>query len=173
MAINVVANPVALSWSNFLVVNSSPALSGNEVAQIHPEMAFPSNVQTVPTGGIFKLNSFTITVAPVQQDTIVLRSATQTPELLKHEQGHYDLLILVARAMARELGAASDPSSPGLAAKVQTIRQAHNSRAKSIDSAYDTQTRNGQDVAAQTAWNMAIAAGLGNPASTTVKGMQL
>jgi hypothetical protein len=173
MAINVVANPVTLSWSNFRVVDSSPDLSGDEVAQIHPEVQMPPNVQTVPARGIYTLNSFTITVAPVQQDTIILRSAAQTPELLKHEQGHYDLLILVARAMARELGAASDPSSGGLAGKVQTIRQTHANRATAIDSAYDTQTDHGKDTAAQTAWNMAIMAAMGNSASTMVKGMQL
>jgi hypothetical protein len=173
MAVNVVANPVNLTWGNFRVVDSSPDLSDDEVAQIHPEMRMPSNVQTVPTSGIFRLNSFTIIVAPVLQDTIVLRSADQTADLLLHEQGHYNLLILVARAMARELGAASDPSSSGLNVKVQAIRQAHGNRAAAIDSAYDTQTNHGQDAAAQMNWNMAIAAALGNPASTTVKGMQL
>jgi Bacterial protein of unknown function (DUF922) len=173
MAVNVVATPVTLAWSNFRVVDSSPDLTGDEVAQIHPEVRMPSNIQTVPAKGSYTLNSFTVTVAPVQQDTIVLSSAAQTADLLKHEQGHYDLMILVARAMARELGAASDASSAGLATKVQNIRQTHDKRAQIIDSAYDVQTGHGQNAAAQTAWNMAIAAALGNPASTTVKGLQL
>jgi hypothetical protein len=173
MAITVVANPVTLSWSNFRVVDASPDLSNDEVAQIHPEMGFPSNVQTVPTNGIFKLNAFTITVAPVQQDTIILRSAAQTADLLKHEQGHYDLVVLVARAVARELGTAADPSSAGLVAKVQATRQTHMSRAQALDSAYDTQTDHGKNVPAQISWNMAITAALGNPGSTTVKSLQL
>jgi hypothetical protein len=173
MAINVVANPALLTWANFQVVDASPDLSGDEVAQIHPEMQFPSNVQTVPTKGIFQLNSFTVTVAPVQKDTIILRSAAQTPELLKHEQGHYDLVILVARAVARELGSLSDPSSSGLVTKVQATRQTHLSRSRALDSAYDRQTDHGKDVAAQSSWNLAIMAAMGNPASATVKGLQL
>jgi hypothetical protein len=58
MAINVVANPVLLTWANFQVVDASLDPSGDEVAQIHPAMQFPSNIQTVPAKGIFQLNSF-------------------------------------------------------------------------------------------------------------------
>jgi hypothetical protein len=173
MAVTVVATPPTLSWSNFRVVDSSPDLSGNEVAQIHPEVRFPGNMQTVPTNGIFKLNSFTITVAPVAADTIVLSSATQSADLLKHEQGHYDLLVIGAKALAADLGAASAPSSSGLATKVQTIRNTHMTRASAIDAAYDTQTKNGQDTAQQNSWNLAIATALANPNPTTIQGMQL
>ena len=173
MAVNVVVNPSTLTWSNFRVVDSSPDLSDDEVAQIHPEMRMPPNVQVVNSNGAFRLNSFAITVAPVPQDTIVLRSADQTPDLLRHEQGHYDLLILVARAMARDLGAATASSSSALNSQVQTIQQTHNNNAQSIDSAYDTQTAHGKNSAQQTSWNQAIAGALGNPAASNVKGMQL
>jgi hypothetical protein len=173
MAVNVVANPTTLTWSNFRVVDSSPDLSDDEVAQIHPEMRMPPNIQVANSNGAFRLNALTITVAPVAQDTIVLRSATQTPDLLRHEQGHYDLLILVARAMARDLGAASASSSAALNTQVQSIQQTHNNNAQTIDDAYDKQTDHGKNSAQQTGWNQAIAAALGNPASSTVKGMQL
>jgi hypothetical protein len=173
MAVNVIANPINLSWRNFHVVDSSPDLSGDEVAQVHPEMRMPPNVQVAGSNGVFRLNAFTITVAPVPQDTIVLRSAEQTADLLRHEQGHYDLLILVAKAMARDLGAATDSSASGLNTQVQTIQQTHNANAQAIDSAYDTQTKNGKDPLQQTSWNQAIAAALGNPGSTTVRGLRL
>jgi len=173
MAVNVIANPTNLSWSNFRVVDSSPDLSGDEVAQVHPEMRLPPNVQVVNSNGVFRMNAFTITVAPVPQDTIVLRSATQTADLLRHEQGHYDLLILVAKAMARDLGAATDSSARALNTQVQTIQQTHNANAQAIDAAYDTQTDHGKDSLQQTSWNQAIAAALGNPATSTVRGQRL
>ena len=173
MAVNVIANPINLSWRNFQVVDSSPDLSGDEVAQVHPEMRMPPNVQVASSNGVFRLNAFTITVAPVPQDTIVLRSATQTDDLLRHEQGHYDLLILVAKAMARDLGPATDSSARGLNTQVQTIQQTHNANAQAIDSAYDTQTKNGKDSLQQTSWNQAIAAALGNRATSTVRGLRL
>ena len=65
MAVNVIARPINLSWSNFQVVDSSPDLSDDEVAQIHPEMRLPPNVPVVNSNGVFRLNAFTITVAPV------------------------------------------------------------------------------------------------------------
>ena len=173
MAVNVSANPINLSWSNFRVVDSSPDLSDDEVAQIHPEMRMPSNVQAVSANGVFRLNAFTITVAPVPQDTIVLRSAAQTDDLLRHEQGHYDLLLLVAKALARDLGAATGSSAQALNAQVQTIRQTHDANAQAIDSAYDTQTQHGKDSLQQTSWNQAIAGALGNPATATIRGLRL
>jgi hypothetical protein len=47
------------------VVDSSPDLAGDEAAQIHPEMRLPPTVQVVNSNGAFRLNAFTITVAPV------------------------------------------------------------------------------------------------------------
>jgi hypothetical protein len=173
MAVNVIANPINLSWSNFQVVDSSPDLSGDEVAQIHPEMRLPPNIQVANSNGVFRLNAFTIMVAPVPQDTIVLRSAAQTADLLRHEQGHYDLLILVAKALARDLGAATGSSAAALNTQVQTIQQTHNANAQAIDAAYDTQTDHGKDSLQQTSWNQAIAAALGNPAASTVRGLRL
>lgn len=173
MAITVTPNPVNLTWANFRPVDSSPDLSGNEVAQVHPETVMPDNIQVVRNQNLFKLASFTIGVRVVPQDTIVLRSANQTDDLLRHEQGHYDLLILTVRAMARELNAASAGSAGDLGARVQAIRQTHATRATAIDSAYDTQTRNGQDATQQTNWNNAIAAALGNPNASAVNGFSL
>jgi len=173
MAVNVVANPTTLRWSNFRVVESSPDLSADEVAQIHPEMSMPPNIQVVNTNGAFRLNSFTINVAPVAQDTIVLRTATQTPELLRHEQGHYDLLILVARAMARDLGAASASNPAALNQRVQTVQQTHNNNAQAIDAAYDTQTDHGRNAVQQSAWSQAITAALASPSAANVRGLAL
>jgi hypothetical protein len=62
MAVNVIANPINLSWLNFRVVDSSPDLSGDEVAQIHPEMRLPPNIQVVNSNGVCRLSAFTIMV---------------------------------------------------------------------------------------------------------------
>ena len=173
MAIRVAPNPVNLTWANFRIVDSSPDLSGNEVAQIHPETRMPPNIQVVNNHNLFRLAPFTIGVVPVQQDTIVLRSAQQTADLLRHEQGHYDLLILTVRAMAREFDSLTSGSAGDLSSRVQAIQQTHAARAQTLDSTYDTQTRNGADVNQQTSWNQAIAAALGNPMASAINGMAL
>jgi hypothetical protein len=173
MPITVTPNPVNLTWANFRAVDSSPDLSGDEVAQIHPQTSMPNQVQVVRNQNVFKLGSFTIGVAPVTQDTIVLRSAQQTADLLRHEQGHYDLLILTARAMARDLEAVTAGSAGDLNTRVQAIQQTHADRADKLDKAYDNQTKNGKDAKVQSDWNGWIAAALGNRAAASINGMQL
>jgi hypothetical protein len=173
MPITVTPNPINLTWANFRPVDSSPDLSGDEVAQIHPETSMPDQIQVARNQNVFKLGSFTIGVAPVSADTIVLRSAQQTAELLRHEQGHYDLLILTVRAMARELESASAGSAGDLNTRVQAIQKTHADRADKLDKAYDTQTKNGKDAKVQSDWNGWIAAALGNRAATSINGMQL
>jgi hypothetical protein len=173
MAIAVAPNPVNLAWANFRIVDSSPDLSGNEVAQIHPETQMPANIQVVNNQNLYRLAPFTIGVAPVQADTIVLRTAPQTADLLRHEQGHYDLLILTVRAMARDLEAATAGSAGALGSRVQAIQQTHATRAQALDAAYDTQTNHGADVQQQANWNTAIAAALGNPMANAINAMQL
>lgn len=173
MAISVAPNPVNLTWANFRIVDSSPDLSGNEVAQIHPETRMPANIQVVNNQNLFRLAPFTIGVVPVPQDTIVLRTAQQTPDLLRHEQGHYDLLILTVKAMARDLDAATGGSAADLSSRVQAIQQTHATRAQALDAAYDTQTSNGTDVQQQMNWNQTIAAALANPMASAINGFAL
>ncbi len=173
MPITVAPNPVNLTWANFRIVDSSPDLSGNEVAQIHPETSMPTNIQVTNTQNLYRLAPFVIGVAPVQQDTIVLRSAQQTADLLQHEQGHYNLLILTVKAMARELDALTAGSASALGSRVQAIQQTHATRATAIDAAYDTQTSHGADATQQAAWNTAIAAAMSSGSPTAINGMQL
>ena len=44
MAVNVVVNPSTLTWSNFRVVDSSPDLSDDEVAQIARALGDPNRL---------------------------------------------------------------------------------------------------------------------------------
>jgi hypothetical protein len=103
----------------------------------------------------------------------VLRTAQQTPDLLRHEQGHYDLLILTVKAMARDLDAATGGSAADLSSRVQAIQQTHATRAQALDAAYDTQTSNGTDVQQQMNWNQTIAAALANPMASAINGFAL
>jgi hypothetical protein len=175
MTITVRATPVNLSWDNFREVDSIPdADADGEVAQVNPEVSFPQNLrpQQQP-GGVFRLPDFTVTVAPNALNTMVLNTANKTDDLLRHEQGHYNLLVLVARAMARELQAATGTSAQDLGNQVQRIRTTHMNRAQTIDSTYDTRTNHGRDSDEQTRWNNLITAAMANPNATEINGMTL
>src|SRR5262245_5962059 len=101
MPMKVIVNPSRLSWSHFRTVSSLP--DADEEAQVNPEMQPIQNVHPQKVGQRFRLPSMTLSVKINSQNTLVLKTANKTKELLQHEQGHLDLLVLVTRALARDL----------------------------------------------------------------------
>ncbi|MEO7985617.1 MAG: DUF922 domain-containing protein [Gemmatimonadales bacterium] len=96
---------------------------------------------------------------------------SRTPELLKHEQGHYDIVALVARDLFNELTGWDSGKSPKRfkkqtdlkSAADRVIRQARAQAARLAGTAttvgvYDKQTRHMQDTKAQEGWDKALAA---------------
>ncbi len=95
--------------------------------------------------------------------------ASRTPALLKHEQGHYDIVALVARDLYNELTGWDSTNPPkrfrketdlksavdGLSRKARALaaRLAGTSGRVGV---YDTQTKHGQDAKAQEEWNKAL-----------------
>ena len=78
--------------------------------------------------------------------------------LLIHEQGHYDLVALLARDMFIELmqlKVARLSSSSVVAQEVQAIHSRYGNIAQPLQDLYDskTQTDHGRDKAKQTSWN--------------------
>jgi hypothetical protein len=170
MAINVTANPARLTWSSFRLVDSIP--DSDEEAQVNPETSIPE-MRIEHGRGQFRLASFTILVGLNQTNTMVVRTAEQTAELLEHEQGHYDLLIVGVRALAREMESLAAASTRDLGAQVQRVRDTHAARAEAIDAAYDRQTDHSRNGAEQTRWNGLIRAAMANPRAREISGMRL
>ena len=172
MSITVRAVPPRISWGLFRPVDSIPG--ADEDAQIAPVASGLDNIQPQRTkDGQFRLPNLTITVGLDSSNTLVVRTADKTPELLSHEQRHYDLLILVSRALARDLEAISAPSVQELATQLQTAKDAHDANAQAIDKAYDTQTDHSRNKQAQAKWDAAIAKALDDPNASQVLSMPL
>jgi hypothetical protein len=123
--------------------------------------------------GRFRLPSLTLTVGLNRHNTMVLQKAKKTDELLKHEQGHFDILVLVTRALARELESLEAESAPDLGDLLQDARDRHSARADTIDAAYDTETEHSRKKQAQAKWDIAIAAALRDPKASKISGMEL
>lgn len=172
MSITVRAIPTRISWDLFRPVNSIPGTS--ETAQINPQMSPLHNLHPQRTpDGRFRFPSFTVTVGVNRQNTLVLRTANKTNELLQHEQGHYDLLILVCRAMARELDSLEAASVQDLGRQLQETKARHDARAQAIDAEYDRQTENSRNRPLQSKWDAAIAQAMRDPHASQVAGMPL
>jgi len=161
-----------ISWTLFRPVGSIP--DADEEAQIHPEISPVPNLHPQRTpAGKFVMPSFTFTVGLNRQDTMVLRSANRTADLLKHEQGHYDLLVLICRALAREVESLEADSVQELGQLLATAQQTHDARAQTLDALYDKETDHSRNRAAQQRWDNAIAAALANPQAASIANQPL
>lgn len=155
-----------LTWNDFS--GSQPASNpSNMVAQARPEFSV-SGATTQPIGKgasqSWQLGD-TVTVA-VKFDSaqswalpsVSGMSQTDKDALLKHEQGHYDLVALLARDCFIELmqlKGARLSSSSVVAQEVQSIHARYGALAQPLQDLYDgkTQTDHGRDKAKQTLWD--------------------
>jgi hypothetical protein len=171
MSIKVVVNPAKITWDLFRPVSFIP---GKEEAQIESQIAPLVNLSPQKTvNGRYRLPDATMNVGVNKMGTLVLRTAKQTDDLLKHEQGHYSLLILVARALARELESIEAGTVPELVTKMKKAKTDHDTRASAIDGAYDTQTQHSRNTTQQLKWDSEIKRALGGDQVTQICSMAL
>ncbi|WP_158070029.1 DUF922 domain-containing protein [Cnuella takakiae] len=78
--------------------------------------------------------------------------------LLKHEQGHYDILALSARELYKKLLTLSALNTQQLQESVTQLSEKTQERVKKVDERYDQQTNHSRDKAAQQIWDQKIAA---------------
>ncbi len=104
----------------------------------------------------------------------VLRTANQSSDLLAHEQGHYDIGVLVGRALARDLMALSEATPAALARAASAAFDLHRvTRMAPIQQAYDTETKHSQDTKEQQRWAGLISAALAAASATAVNNLTL
>ncbi|MBI4910887.1 MAG: hypothetical protein HY820_45175 [Acidobacteria bacterium] len=161
MAITVRPNPTTLAWSNFTTVST---LSGNEDAHIDFNFVIPNRPLRRVGGNFMLAETFEIGVSPIAK---VKQGANQTAALLAHEQGHYDIAIAVAWALAADLQTLSAASQGALSTALTTTFNLHRTtRMAAVQQGYDTATGSSQNAAQQAAWLTAIATALTSHAST-------
>ena len=165
------AAPERLSWSLFRPVDSIPGSS--EDARIAAEMSFPRPIRIEKIEDIYRLPPFAIRVAPEPEQTMVRRSIRPSRELLRHEQGHFDLVVLAARALARDLDRLIAASANELSRRVEELVAEHTERAERLSERYDRETDHSHDAKAQAQWSEMIAAALDSPAVSKIAGMPL
>jgi hypothetical protein len=171
VAIRVIAIP-RIGWELFRPVPSIP--DAPEEAQISPELPALSNLRPERTpAGRFRLPSLTLNVGLDRANTLIVHGANKTPELLKHEQGHYDLLVLVTRALARDYESLEAASVAELGQLLNSTRQTHDGRAQALDAEYDKQTDHSRNRAVQQRWDTSIASGLALPKCDSIERLPL
>lgn len=118
----------------------------------------------------YRVDHVQVTVS-VDRPSMWVVAASKTAELLKHEQGHYDIVALIARDLFQELTGWESGRSPKRFRKETDLttaadrlrRQATSLAARLSGTAssvgvYDKQTKHGQDTKAQEQWDKALEA---------------
>jgi len=150
MAITVSPNPVNLQWSNFRTVPSLP----DEEAHVDINFNVPNRPFRQVNGQFMMAETFQIGVLPVAK---VVQGASQTAELLSHEQGHYNLGILVGWAMAREFMQLQAPNPAALGTAIRNCFNRHkDTLMPPIQRKYDQDTNHSRNRQQQQRWDLLI-----------------
>jgi hypothetical protein len=171
--------PRALMWSSFRQVTSSPSPPHQAQSSSSYTMAGGWRVSTVE--GAFRVTGLRITVSTNTAASWAVAAARSNADLLRHEQGHYDITGLVARDLAigiLDLSLDTDAVAAMAGAGNSTAdhqRYAQREFQRAIDDlgrqatlllnrlqtdpitradgVYDRQTQHGRDRAAQLRWD--------------------
>lgn len=152
--------PRNIAWSEFPEVDSG---EGDELAQIKPDILLPEGrVNVVHEGATVRLEAtFRARLVITRSLSWVVRGS-QTNVLLHHEQGHYDIAGLDARACVRDLRALRASNARDLQQLVTSTLSNHQAHLDRLEAQYDTDTHNGRNQSEQTRWDGLISAAMTN-----------
>lgn len=168
MPITILPNPITLAWSDFATVN---ALSNNEDAHIDPGYEIQNRPLRRVNNQFMFAETFELRVHPRAR---VLSTANQTTDLLAHEQGHYDIGILAARALAADLASLSAKTPAELSRLAHDSLTLHTrTRLGPIQHAYDHDTNHSQNTQEQQRWSQMIATAMARSVATSINNLPL
>ena len=174
MPITVTGTPMNLSWADFKTVPDKlidPA--DGELADAYTEFKFdiPDAPPQVIDGQQALASNFDIKITPSAR---VWTGVLKTAALLSHEEWHYHVGIITARALARQLATLRAPTIPALAALLNQAVVLHfRTRAGILQKRYDLDTRHGTQAHYQKIWKQRMAACLAKPDSREMGGFYL
>lgn len=174
MAITVVSRTSPLRWSDFSV--SPTRIQDNADRTLQDSYtsfnyAFDDKDARTVSGRFSFADPWKLTITP---SASVYSGVGRTDALLSHEQFHYDVGVVCARALARELAAVRTRTKAELLPIIQKAIALHfHRRAGLIQSRYDRETAHGTNAAAQRRWKQQMASVLANPNAHMIGGWWL
>ena len=174
MSIDVKPTHTTLRWSDFTVTSNRPVDPADNTAQ-DSVTAFEyalENKGPRKVGNEFAFpDPWKFTVSP---RAVVWSGAAQTAALLDHEQFHYDVGIVCARAMARSLSRVRVRKESELMGVLLSHERLHlHRRAGLLQRHYDRETNHSRNAVAQSRWKRNMAACLANPSLLMLGGWWL
>ena len=162
--------PKTLRWSDFgKAVSAVPMAYTGSHTDCHTEVSIDGNwhgTARVKPGGDYQLREVKVVVSILANDTWVLdgvAKAKNQAQVLKHEQGHFNIAGITARDLERALKALRNSDSDALEADASSTMSTILTAGQTEEETYDDDPANGgtdhgNDVTQQSAWNSKIAA---------------
>ena len=120
-------------------------------------------------GNAVILASYIVNVFLVKDDCAVVTSVANGPksaELLKHEQGHFDIIALGAREFHSKVAGLTAATEKDLDKKIKDLSDKIGQKADIVDARYDTVTNHSINTQVQQTWNLKIDAAKKNAIGT-------
>jgi predicted secreted Zn-dependent protease len=152
--------PSKINWAQFTELDIRPPGATTD-AHIEVEYRNPPGKQfgITQVGKHYRLTDVNLVLKTIPGETWVVKGK-QNKELLKHEQGHWDILGLVAREYQRKLRGLRAASVDQLRTRVQTLEARMLEKGEKFNSGtggYDTETNHGRIRPQQKRWDALIA----------------
>jgi hypothetical protein len=149
----------AVSWNDFNRVPSRPA---NEHEDAKIKIQFPYGYDTLREKNSAKVTAVNMTISPANNECWVVDTEA-TDELLKHEQGHYDITAIGARELYDKISGLSAPNEDKLKDKIKDEEKKVRAKIAEVNKRYDSQTDHHNKKDVQDSWDKQIATELQKP----------
>lgn len=161
---------LTLSWDDFkagVPANRPPGEAASTEARF--DLAYDYDWDKAQTTQGYRINHVFVRVT-LHRDRMWAVASARTPALLAHEQGHYDIVALVARDLYQELTGWNTATPPKRFRKDSDLKSAADRSRREATSladhvggsaqstgVYDQQTNHGLDAKIQSQWDQALA----------------
>lgn len=141
-----------VQWGEFREVSQRPA---DETEDAHIAATYRYSYRTQSSGQHCRVTGVTTRISVNRNATWVVR-AQKSADLLRYEQGHYDITALGAREVDQRIAALSAEQCSSIGSDVQRIQREVQQLIHQKDLRYDNQTSHGTNAAAQQRWEASI-----------------
>jgi hypothetical protein len=142
-----------LTWADFRTV-PTPKVDNGDAATIG--VIWDSSHDVARNGNSIVVKDLVVNILMPDPSTNTVVASKKIPQILKHEQGHYDIIAIGAREYYKKVLKFTAASDTELNEKISALHDRLYEVAQEIDARYDVQTDHSKNEAKQAEWNKAI-----------------
>lgn len=154
MSVQLMVKPQSITWQMYRPVTAAPDGS-DSVAQTASDIR-PTNIKVNHANGQARISGIVVQVGLDRANCWAVRGRT-TDAILTHERNHFQIAILIARELDRDLLSLTAGSAAELQTAANELLQEKKARVDALSDTFDRETDHGQKSAEQRRWEAQIA----------------